>query len=250
MARIGIVGRIGLAAAGLFCAAGFCLGEDASVRPQTPPRWGTTDRIFTHIGFSEFTPASSTTPYSGGAGGNFGRFSTAPNGVFWALAHVPSGALLTYVELDYCDTSVSNDVQAVLWDCTYQGAACNSLANLISSDGAAGCSLVNADLTSQNYTMDNNARELVLVGVTQAGDVTTQLNGVYIGYKLQISPAPPTATFGDVPTSHTYFRAIEALAASGITGGCGNGNFCPQNNVTRGEMAAFLARALGLHFPN
>jgi hypothetical protein len=57
-------------------------------------------------------------------------------------------------------------------------------------------------------------------------------------------------TFGDVPTNYAYFRAIEALAASGITGGCGSGNFCPNQNVTRGEMAAFLARALGLHFRN
>jgi len=53
-----------------------------------------------------------------------------------------------------------------------------------------------------------------------------------------------------VPKNHPYFRAIEALASSGITGGCGAGNFCPNQNVTRGEMAAFLARALGLHFPN
>jgi hypothetical protein len=52
-----------------------------------------------------------------------------------------------------------------------------------------------------------------------------------------------------VPTNFLYFKAIEALAASGITGGCGSGNFCPNQNVTRGEMAAFLARALGLHWP-
>jgi hypothetical protein len=64
-----------------------------------------------------------------------------------------------------------------------------------------------------------------------------------------VSPAPASATFGDVPTNFIYFRAIEALAASGITGGCGSGNFCPNQTVTRGEMAAFFARALGLHWP-
>jgi S-layer family protein len=52
----------------------------------------------------------------------------------------------------------------------------------------------------------------------------------------------------DVPTSHLYLRAIEALAASGITGGCGDGNFCPSQAVTRGELAKFLAVALGLHW--
>jgi hypothetical protein len=57
------------------------------------------------------------------------------------------------------------------------------------------------------------------------------------------------ATFFDVPASHPYFRFIEALAASGITAGCGGGNYCPSQNITRGEMAVFLAKALGLHFP-
>ena len=38
--------------------------------------------------------------------------------------------------------------------------------------------------------------------------------------------------------------AIEALAATGITTGCGPGRFCPHQTVTRGEMATFLSRAL------
>ncbi len=37
---------------------------------------------------------------------------------------------------------------------------------------------------------------------------------------------------------------IEALAASGVTSGCSQGRFCPSRPVTRGEMAAFLVRAL------
>jgi len=73
--------------------------------------------------------------------------------------------------------------------------------------------------------------------------------GALIKWQRTISPAPAVATFGDVSTSYVYFKAIQALAASGIASGCGNGNFCPNQNVTRGEMAAFLARALGLHWP-
>jgi len=41
---------------------------------------------------------------------------------------------------------------------------------------------------------------------------------------------------------------IEALAAAGITAGCNppvNDLFCPDDGVTRGQMAAFLARAVG-----
>lgn len=35
---------------------------------------------------------------------------------------------------------------------------------------------------------------------------------------------------------------------SGITAGCGTG-YCPDNPVTRGQMAVFLTKALGLYWP-
>jgi hypothetical protein len=52
-----------------------------------------------------------------------------------------------------------------------------------------------------------------------------------------------------VPTNHPFFQFVEALAASGITAGCGNGNFCPDAPLTRGQIAVFLSKALGLHWP-
>jgi hypothetical protein len=45
-----------------------------------------------------------------------------------------------------------------------------------------------------------------------------------------------------------FTNAIEKLGASGITKGCNppfNDRFCPREPVTRGQMAAFLGRALG-----
>ncbi len=57
---------------------------------------------------------------------------------------------------------------------------------------------------------------------------------------------PPDATgtiFGDVPLGHWAGPWIEQLAAEGITGGCGNGNYCPDLPVTRDQMAVFLLRA-------
>jgi hypothetical protein len=56
---------------------------------------------------------------------------------------------------------------------------------------------------------------------------------------------PPTATdyFSDDETS-TFETSINRVAAAGITGGCGGGKYCPLTNVTRGQMAAFLRRAL------
>jgi S-layer homology domain len=51
--------------------------------------------------------------------------------------------------------------------------------------------------------------------------------------------------FSDVPTTHTFHNNISALANAGVTGGCGGSNFCPDANVTRGQMAGFLNRGLG-----
>jgi hypothetical protein len=57
--------------------------------------------------------------------------------------------------------------------------------------------------------------------------------------------APPACTgvFPDVPCPSTFAAWIEALAAEGITGGCGGGNYCPQNPVRRDQMAVFLLKA-------
>ena len=57
---------------------------------------------------------------------------------------------------------------------------------------------------------------------------------------------PPDASgtvFGDVPLGYWAGPWIEQLAAEGITGGCGNGNYCPDLPVTRDQMAVFLLRA-------
>lgn len=58
-------------------------------------------------------------------------------------------------------------------------------------------------------------------------------------------PASSTTRFSDVGSS-VHVPAINAIAEAGITLGCGDGRYCPQGAVRRGEMASFLARALGL----
>jgi hypothetical protein len=59
-------------------------------------------------------------------------------------------------------------------------------------------------------------------------------------------PPPCDGDFADVPCPSPFADWIEQLAAEGITGGCGGGNYCPQNTVTRGQMAAFLVKAFTL----
>jgi len=56
-------------------------------------------------------------------------------------------------------------------------------------------------------------------------------------------PPPCTGIFPDVPCPSTFANWIEALAAEGITGGCGGGNYCPLSPVRRDQMAVFLLKA-------
>jgi hypothetical protein len=59
-------------------------------------------------------------------------------------------------------------------------------------------------------------------------------------------PPAPSGMFADVPTNYWAAPWIEQLAVEGITGGCGGGNYCPSNTVTRDQMAIFLVRAFSL----
>ena len=57
-------------------------------------------------------------------------------------------------------------------------------------------------------------------------------------------PDGPDPGFSDVPGGAWYYDAVAALAASGITQGCGSGTtFCPGDDTTRAQMATFLSRA-------
>jgi hypothetical protein len=48
--------------------------------------------------------------------------------------------------------------------------------------------------------------------------------------------------FDDVPTGSSIHDDVEAIANAGVTTGCGGGNYCPNDNVTRGQMAQFMNR--------
>jgi hypothetical protein len=56
-------------------------------------------------------------------------------------------------------------------------------------------------------------------------------------------PPPCTGVFSDVPCPSTFADWIEALAAEGVTAGCGGGAYCPQASVRRDQMAPFLLKA-------
>jgi len=57
---------------------------------------------------------------------------------------------------------------------------------------------------------------------------------------------PPAAGSPFTDSAGLFFDDINRLAVAGITQGCAPTKFCPDDLVTRGQMATFLTRALGL----
>jgi M6 family metalloprotease-like protein len=53
---------------------------------------------------------------------------------------------------------------------------------------------------------------------------------------------PATPYFTDVGPNHPYFPWIQKMKQLGITSGCGTTAYCPDNSVTRGQMAVFIMR--------
>jgi hypothetical protein len=105
--------------------------------------------------------------------------------------------------------------------------------------------------TNVNYAfhdVDGNYNVAYDILVTAGG--TSGLGGVRLAWHRQMSLPPVSPTFGDVQPGDFGYQQIEALFASGVTGGCGGGNYCPNDTVTRAQMAIFLARALGLYWSN
>jgi sugar lactone lactonase YvrE len=70
------------------------------------------------------------------------------------------------------------------------------------------------------------------------------------GHQITVTQNSISAQFADVPPSATYFDAADLMFLDGVSTGCVQGNsaqtreYCPNNDVTRQEMAAFIVRAV------
>lgn len=235
---------------GVLIAIAMGLGTGGAVGQEgaASPAFGTTNTSYYRVGTTNFVAysANDDTYFVDGVS----LWPTSGTGWFNATPNLPTGALLTYLELDYCDTNPGEDhLRLDLMSCDPFTAGCEGggLGYIISTSQPANAPCVAASV-ALNYTVTNATKQLVLSLHFGAFDFTNVFRGAVIGYKLQVSPAPATPTFNDVPTSDVGFQFVEALAASGITGGCGNGNYCPDSPVTRRQIAIMLAKALGLSF--
>ena len=168
-------------------------------------------------------------------------------GLFYAPVHLPEGARIGGAELEACDDSFVGSVDAKLYRANAAGRT--AAATMTTGIGeVSGCSRW-LDFVNVPETVDNVHYRYYVEASNVPSNASQTIGAVRVYYGLQVTPAPPFPTFFDVPTNSPIYQFVEALAASGITVGCGGGNFCPNAPLTRGQMAVFLAKALGLHWP-
>ncbi len=173
-----------------------------------------------------------------------------------APVQFPTGVELKYLDLYFFDDS-GQDITAVLRAYTgggfSSGGPSEAVLATVTSSGSNGYGYAVSPPFS--YTVNNNvafdpdaAQLEVSVSLPSHSHA---FKAVDLWWMRQVSPPPDTATFNDVPTGHPYFQFVEALAAAGITGGCGVSPplYCVDAPITRGQMAVFLSKALGLHWP-
>ncbi|WP_431026888.1 S-layer homology domain-containing protein [Lysinibacillus sp. LZ02] len=75
--------------------------------------------------------------------------------------------------------------------------------------------------------------------------ITRQHVAVILARVLQLEPKRNPVAFNDVPTSHPYYESIMLVQQAGLVDGV-NGNFNPNVQITRAQMAKLLALALNL----
>jgi len=85
------------------------------------------------------------------------------------------------------------------------------------------------------------------VTYSSGGPGTTMSLSVVDSYGPCDSPtgtAKVSVDFLDAPPSYLFHGAVDAVTRNGLASGCGGGNFCPEDAVTRSQMAVFILRAV------
>jgi len=249
---------------GALFAASLLLGQTPPPVPphHAPDTYGPTDVSYIDVPATAFFPVYGGFAYNGDyAGLRWGDTDTID--LMAPMPRIPAGAQIVYLELAFEDNSTFWYVDGSLTVCDYLGQTCTQhpaagagagdcgVPGYICSGYAAapGPSSIAADITGDNVFVDNYDYAYSLYSRVQGGGGQTKLAGMIIGYRLQVSaPGSGAPHFADVPPSDAAYQFIEALYASGISVGCGGGNYCPDASLTRRQMAVFLAKALGLHF--
>jgi len=193
--------------------------------------------------------------YIGPQTGDTGRFFDAP-------VYIPSGARINSVKVMVYDSTATGYVRFFLMQesCTGDSPCTQTMLMdtqtvLAETPGYTWINSTSGDpvqgMTWMNYDQpgDSVLTRRFRVSFSEATS-SLRLGPVWVWYQRQISPAPAVSSFPDVGTGYWAFQEIEALVSSGITTGYPDGTFKPTAAVTRAQMATFLARALGLDYPD
>jgi hypothetical protein len=241
-----------LIASMVFAAAALSAQEPpgAPVPRVGPKNYGTNDYTVTTVSAIGFYPETnvggvSTSPdyYTSGSKGRYGDPGAVTE--FYAPLDLPGGAVIDFIGLN-----TATDVPFAFSAQLYARASDGTLTSLASVLSTAHGWATDWNPGPLGAVWSGQEGQALLINVEQASNPNLEFFGwVEVWWKRSVSPAPFTATFTDVPPVDPGFQYIEALVAAGITGGCGGGQYCPNNPVTRRQMAVFLAKALGLHWP-
>lgn len=210
--------------------------------------FGIQDYQFQSLSHATFSPNSDNVSQIVSTDGS--KYRISGNLIQTANVDLPQGAKIYGITLWAYDNSATEHVYAELRSNLSTSPYTSSI--IVTAD--TGAAAVPGDYglyvaAGTPVTVDAYANQYyVWLWNTGTGSSVTKFRKVTVWYKRQISPAPAVASFTDVPVGTQFFQFVEALKASGVTSGCTATTFCPNDPVTRAQMAAFLARALGLHW--
>ena len=218
----------------------------AEATRQRPNEFGTQDYTVTVIHASAFTCGANNdiTDY----GSLTRHFPYAAGGHYFSGVEIPAGAIIDYIGMENA-AAAPGDLTATLFYVDRYSGATSGIVVLPNSVHPLALDYNSSEL---GWQLTQNAHNAIVMDVYQVPNSVPDFGWVEIWWRRAVSPAPAVASFGDVPTGHPFFQFVEALKASGITGGCQASPplFCPDSPLTRGQMAVFLAKALGLHWPD
>ena len=224
--------------------------ERAALTPSSVDDFGVGNVNVLQIHASGFLPTQNTMTYDAGFYFSSGTVSAL---FAWAPVQLPTGSKILNIGLYYDDTDPTpgNNISATLYAFPgFNASASNTVLAAASSSGSGGKGYAASPTIA--YTVNNSVHagggaQLAVLVYAPGG---TKFKAIDVVWTRQLSPPPGSATFADVPPNDPFFAAVEAFARAGITGGCAPGNFCPNGVVTRAQLAKFLARALGLYWPD
>jgi S-layer homology domain len=226
--------------------------------PDVPGTWGPSAGYTTIMNYRLQGTNSIGAPYTlfhqGGAGTSCHGDPSAEC-LGYAQIEAPEGARLDLLGIWGYDDSVDSDLHyVVLQNCESIPGSHTETVIAQADVSQSGGDFLAAGGFDEDVTVDNQrCAYTVRLRLTDPGDppagLAIRIRKMAVVWHRQVSPAPAAATFADVPTSHPFFQFVEALSRSGITAGCGGDDFCPDAPLTRGQMAVFLAKALGLQWP-